>query len=182
MNQLRISPRVWIAFPCRSPQSAEWSSLCCTLGSHSFSVLCIAVYRCQSQARSSFHPAFFPSVSVYLFPVPVSLPSSLLLDPFRLSSLLEGKENGVMSCTSLPLLPALVLFVVGSSSWLVQLLVYSSLHLVSFVSLIPVFIFSISVPRKEVYFPRDADLFRVRWNKRSPSPPPAVKYSLHFSG
>ena len=73
-----------------------------------------------------------------------------------------------MSCTRLPLLPSLVLlgiFLIGSSSWLVQLLVYSSLHLVSFVSLIPVFIFSVSVPRKEVCFPRVTDLFRVRWNK-----------------
>ena len=55
----------------------------------------------------------------------------------------------------------------------------------SFVSLITLFISSISVPRKEVYFPRVTDLFRVRRNKRSPSPPPAiwhVKYSLLFSG
>ena len=31
---IHISPLFWISFPARSPQSPEYSSLCCIVGSH----------------------------------------------------------------------------------------------------------------------------------------------------
>ena len=37
-------PLFWISFPFRSPESIEYSSLCCTMGSHQWSILCIVVY------------------------------------------------------------------------------------------------------------------------------------------
>ena len=120
----------------------------------------------------------------------VSLSGRLRLDRCRLSSLRKGKENGVMSYTSLSLFSPLVVLPWNFCPYIFLLAVSTSgillvLHLVPFVSLITLFISSISVPRKEVCFPRVTDLFRVRRNKRSPSPPPAirhVKYSLLFSG
>lgn len=74
-----------------------------------FSVLGIVLYMCQSQAPSSFHSAIFPSASIYLFPMPMPLSGRLRLNRCRLSSLRKGKENGVLSYTSLSLLSPLVL-------------------------------------------------------------------------
>ena len=57
---IHISPLFWISFPFRSPQSTEQSSLCCTIGFHQFSILCILsiVYIGQSQFPNYFHPLF----------------------------------------------------------------------------------------------------------------------------
>ena len=41
---IHISPLSWISFPCRSPQSAEKCSLCCTVGSQYLCILYIVVY------------------------------------------------------------------------------------------------------------------------------------------
>ena len=59
---LHWAPLFWISFPFRSPQSMEWSCLCCSIGSHSLSVLYVVsiVYVRQSPSPSSFHPSLYP--------------------------------------------------------------------------------------------------------------------------
>ena len=47
------------SFPCRSLQSIEQSSLCCTVGPYLLSILYIVVCRCQSQSP---HPRILKSV------------------------------------------------------------------------------------------------------------------------
>ena len=60
----KVNPRyVWMY--SLSPESAEWSCLCYTVGSHWLSVLYIVVYRCQSQPPNSLHP--FSPLGIHTF-------------------------------------------------------------------------------------------------------------------
>lgn len=148
------------------------------------SVLCTAVCRCQSRlaVRSTLH---FPPRCPYLFHVPVCLSDSLLLDPFRLSSLPKGKENGVTSCTRSPLLASLVVFL-GFLPLGFPLGCFSFWY-TPFGSLIPLLIsLSQCLERKSVFLELQTFLGLEGTSPPcSSSPPPAVRHvrcSLHVSG
>ena len=68
------TPRFWISFPFKSPQSIEQSSLTYTVCSHQLSILYTAsvVYVCQSQSPNSSHRPLSPLVD-HMFVLYVSV-------------------------------------------------------------------------------------------------------------